>query len=552
MHSLNRMARSWSQMLHKPPSLRAQNWIAALFLALFFVHSFASVRQVSLTYDENQHYKFGVRIFQGNAKRFKESVMPVSAWNALPQALATALPAGSLRYHLESLTFARLMTVLFACAIGYLLFHFSRLLYGFAPALLALFLFIFDPNILAHSQLITTDFYVTGALLLVTFCAWRLALARTWTNRFLFAASLAFAQITKYTAISFLPVFFLVLLVYDLVKILKNRVAWPQKLLFLLREYLVLLVLVVLASILVLNVAYLGKGSFTPYGEYHFKHSFFAGLQKDFPMVNTIPVPIPYAHLQGLDWIFEFERTGKGHGNHYLLGEIRTGRGFPGYYIIAFFLKEPFPSQIILLAALAAYFLNKNRSEQFWQKEWFLIFPLLFYTLYFNFFYNSQIGIRYYLIVFPLLFAFAGSLLAGWRPFSYRQMIALAALMVYLVISVFSYYPYYISYFNESIWDRRYAYLYLADSNLDWGQGRAALKAYLAANPQADFEPATAKPGQIIVSPNALVGVLAPLEKYAWLRQNFSPSGTIADEYLIYNISQQEFDQKCALTRFCK
>ena len=58
-----------------------------------------------------------------------------------------------------------------------------------------------------------------------------------------------------------------------------------------------------------------------------------------------------------------------------------------------------------------------------------------------------------------------------WQEFSRNRKIAIFVLAAYLVVSVLSYYPYYLSYFNEIVWDRRDAYKYLADSNLDWGQG---------------------------------------------------------------------------------
>lgn len=533
-------------------ALPLQNLAAAVLLLSFFAHSFYSVRQIATTSDEPLHYKYGQRLLKGNAARIKESVMPVSAWNALPEALAELLPQGKLQRFLGSQLVARLMTTLFACAVGWLVFSFARRLYGFFPALLSLGLYVFDPNILAHAQLITTDLYATGALLLVVFCAWRLTVSRSWGNRVLFAASLGLAQVTKFTAISFVPVIFLTLLIHDVIQLRQQgRGDRPRAWAGLLREYLLLLGLVSLAVVLVLNAAYLGQRTLTPFGEYSFRYDFFSGLQQKFPALNQLLVPVPYAHLQGLDWIFEFERIGAGHGNHYLLGQARTGKGFWGYFFVAFLLKEPLATQILLLAALWVYFSDPKRRALLWRQELFLLLPVLFYTIYFNFFYNSQVGLRYYLIVFPLLQVFAGSLFVNWRRFSTRQAAALAGLLAYLVVSVFSYYPYYLPYFNELVWDRRFAYRYLADSNLDWDQGQLALIRYLQANPQADFDPGTITAGKIVVAPNALVGVTTDPQQYAWLRDNFSPKEVIAFEYLVYDISTQEVKDYCARVHTC-
>jgi len=123
--------------------------------------------------------------------------------------------------------------------------------------------------------------------------------------------------------------------------------------------------------------------------------------------------------------------------------------------------KCRFATQIVIWASLAIYFWDKTRRQNLLKDEIFLLLPVLFYTIYFNFFYNAQLGIRFYLIVFPLLYVFAGNLFINWKELSSRQKMSGYALGAYLLISVLSYFPHYIPYFNEFIWDRRMAYKYL-------------------------------------------------------------------------------------------
>lgn len=543
-----------SKVFESPLARWLQNLISAVFILLFLIHSVLSVSQISKTFDESTHYKFGLNLLHGNAERPWESVMPISAWNALPRFISELeiFPNGPLRSSLGTFLAARLMTIVFACGIAYLVFHFSRLLYGFIPALFSLFLFIFDPNILAHSQLVTTDIFVTGSLLLVVFSAWRYAQHRSWTNKILFALSLGFALITKYTAMSFAPLLFFVLVLYDLAHIFqKHTYNKFREFFYLLREYFTLIFLVTVVSILILNIAYLFRRTFVPFGDYTFRETIFINLKKDYPFLNAIPVPVPYAHLQGFDWILAFEHTGEGHGNHYLLGEIRQGYGFPGYYIIAFILKEPFPAQIIIYLSFIVYFIDKNRRSHFWQQEIFLFVPIAFYSIYFNFFYNSQIGIRYYLVVFPLLYIFAGSLFVKWGLFSRKKKILSILLNLYLVVSVMSYFPYYLPYFNEIVWKRSNAYRYLADSNLDWGQGRNEFEQYLIDNPRVSYPTRYVRAGKFIVSANDLVGITKDPAVYAWLRDNFEPVDTVAYSYLIYQITSDEKRELCLTTSYC-
>jgi hypothetical protein len=306
-----------------------------------------------------------------------------------------------------------------------------------------------------------------------------------------------------------------------------------------------------MVCLLLINIGFLFNRSFTTFGEYQFRSDLFQQIQKATPALAKLPIPVPHPYLEGLDWVLMREQTGFGYGRIYFLGQLSENKGFPGYYFVAFVLKEPIATQIIIISALIAYILHKKYAR-FRQNELFLFIPMAFFALYFNFFYNAQIGIRFYLVIFPLLYVFAGSFFEGWQKYTLPQKAASYVLFGYLLVSTFSYYPNFLTYFNEIVWDRKTAYKYLADSNLDWEQGKLYLREYLTEHPQTDYAPLSIKPGTIVVSVNDLVGVTAAPAQYKWLRENFEPDDTIANEYLIYHISAQRFDLKCVETDFCK
>jgi hypothetical protein len=269
------------------------------------------------------------------------------------------------------------------------------------------------------------------------------------------------------------------------------------------------------------------------------------------PFLDNFPVPVPFPYLQGLDWMRNTESTGNLAGNVYLLGQVSTLKGFRGYYFVATLLKAPIGTQIILLSALFVFFVQKSRRQNLLRNEIFLLIPVLFYAIYFNFFFNTQIGIRYFLPVFCLLYVFAGNLFTGWERFSFRQKSAIFALLTYTFISVISYYPYHMSYFNEIVWDRKQAYKYLADSNVDWSQGKNELDQYMLEHPDAVYKPGKVRSGHLVVRVNDLVGVTTDPEQYAWLRDNFEPVDSIAYSYLIYKISPEEINHLCGTTKYC-
>jgi hypothetical protein len=532
-------------------SIRGQNSIALLFILFFFLLSALSIQGKYWTMDEPNHLQYGLNILNGDSNRFDDSKMPVSAWNALPAKIASYLPEGIVKIYLEKKVTARLMTTLFSMLIAFMVFHWSRKLYGFVPALISLGLYVFDPNIIAHSQLVTTDIYVTGMILLCCYWLWKFGNSRKWQDGLMFAVMLGLAQLTKYTAFSLYPLFAIALLAHDWPSLRKSHEnGGVREVAREVGRYIKYAVVVAVVSVVIINIGFLFNRSFIPFNQYAFRSEPFQSIDL------SLPVPTPYPYLEGLDWITFKERTGVGFGRAYLLGETRQGEGFAGYYIVASLLKVPIATQIILIAAFVIYFADKKRRQSFRKDEWFLLWLVLFYTVYFNFLYRAQIGIRYYLIVFPLLYVFAGGLFKAWQNFSRTQKGLSFALALYLVVSVLSYYPNYLAYFNEIVWDRKMAYKYLADSNLDWGQDYYALKAYRAEHRDVGKAPEIPqlikKTHTFYVPVNQLVGVSYDPATYRWLRENFEPVGMIAPSYLLFKITPREMQTLCDGTNYCK
>lgn len=532
---------------------RVQNWIALALVVFFVAFGVLSVQKVSVTWDEALHYRYGMQILNLKSNRFDDSKMPVTALNALPKKVASFLPKGSVNNFLSDFFTARLMTILFSALVAYVVFHWARELYGFYAGLAALVLYIFDPNIIAHSQLVTTDIYVTGTILFACYGIWKFSNTHRVRDGLLSAFTLGLSEIAKYTSIVLLPLFVLALVLHDLSA---QILAYKEKGLKAIGKYLGQLALYVVAGcfsiFVVVNVAFLFNRTFIPLNQYVFQTHTFKLLQ-NIKFVQDLRVPFPYPYLQGLDRVSNNEQTGKSFGNIYLLGQIRSGQGFAGYYFVASALKVPIATLLVIIVAMVVYAVSKQRRKTFLQNEVFLFVPVLFYTIYFNFFYDAQIGFRYYMVVFPLLYVFAGSLFSNWLEFSKKQKAAALALAAYLIVSVLSYYPFYLSYFNEIVWDRRYAYKFLSDSNLDWGQGQYYLSDYMAAHPNAIYTPGNVMSGELIVAASNLVGVTTwgNPDKYKWLRDNFQPANIIAYEYLVFDVTPQQLQQLCSTTNYC-
>jgi len=532
-----------------------KQWIiVAIFLLFFAGLGTMSIRGKSATYDEPRHLRYGQNILNGHSKRFDDSKMPFSALNALPEKLAATLPVSdSIKSLLSSLFAARMITLLVSTIVAFLVFLWSRSLYGFIPGLISLLLYIFDPNIIAHSQLVTTDLYALGTFFLSMYTLWAFARKRTILNGLGCAFALGLSCLAKYSSLPLFGISLIALFLYDFSS-MGSSWAMDRRMTVksLLAKYSIYFVAGTAISILVINVGFLFNKTFTPFGDYQFRSELFQSIQNNAPVLNKLPVPVPYPYLEGLDWVLQRERTGDGFGKIYLFGQLRDGQGFMGYYLIASLLKVPIAAQILIIVSLGVCFFDKDRRRSILSNEIFLLLPVVFYGMYFNFFNEAQIGIRYYLVVFPFLYVLAGGLFIKWMQFAKWQTFASLGLLLYLAVSVLSYYPYYLTYFNELVWNKTQTYKYLADSNLDWGQSKAELDKYFAEHQNAKDPQRTPEPGLFVVSANRLVGIVANPERFRWLRENFEPVDTVANYYFVYQISPEQIDKLCQTTDYCR
>ncbi len=525
-------------------SRRLERVAVASLLAVFFGLSLTSILHKTLTADEPFHYRYGRQILGLDAARFDNSKMPVSAWNAIPCRLGEVLGGGfdgdgdGLGRLLCHRTTARLMTSLIALILGVYVHRWSRLLYGPAAGLLSLALFAFSPNLIAHGRLVTTDLYAATAATVAAYHFWRFVELGGGRRGLASAVTLGAAQLAKYSTIWLYPIFLATLAVRAAVV---ARVGGVNRLATLgdWRAWARVTPGFLLVSALTINVGFLWDRVLVPLDEYAFKTDLFQSLQRFVGPVGRLPVPLAYPYLEGLDWVKESDEYGTTSGNAYLLGEVRDkrdpGRAFPGYFFVASLFKVPLATQVLFAWSLVLLF-RQFSARAFVRRELYLVMPCVVYGIYFNFFLESQLGIRLFLVVFPFALVLCGRVLAEPPSFGRARLAAVSGLAVWVVASVLSYFPHYLSYFNELVWDRKMAYKVLADSNLAWGQDTLYLREYVREHPDVVVRPRQPMAGRLVVDVNQLTGVFQR-RRLAWLRDNFEPVDRIAGSYLIFDVT---------------
>jgi Dolichyl-phosphate-mannose-protein mannosyltransferase len=538
-------------------TMRAWLFVCGALLTLLLLIQMTSLRHKGLTTDEPLHYQYGYRVLHVTPRRtgpLDASAMPFSSVHAMTSGNLAVL-AQTAGISLDTswngqVKRGRYATIAFSLLLALYVLKWSYELYGRNGALLSLSLYVFDPNLLANGQLVTADLPAALMTTIALYHFWHFLKLGGKGRALLSAATLGLSQLAKYSCIYLYPIFLVIAAIYRRSVLPTEGVRssrWPR-LLCALRRWTIVTAFFAAVSILMINLGFGFNGIETPLSRYTLKDPFFKKLQAT-PIVGQLPLLLPVPYVQGLDLVKFEERMGQAWGNIYMAGNLRvnhhdgTLRGFPGYYFYAAFFKVPIAKQIIFLVALFGYFSRRGQpaARALRREEVFLLIPILVYWIYFNFFFNAQVGIRHVLPVLTLATIFCGRLLAVSES-KLRRYTAII-LVVWAAASALSYYPHFISYFNEFVLDKKLAYRHLADSNLDWRGNEWYLVEYVRRHPGVIVDPRKPQAGRIVVPVNALVGVNRNPEEYKWLREHFTPADHIAYSYLVYDVLKEMLPQ---------
>jgi hypothetical protein len=156
---------------------------------------------------------------------------------------------------------------------------------------------------------------------------------------------------------------------------------------------------------------------------------------------------------------------------YYLMGSFKAG-GWWYYFLLAFLFKTPLPT--LALMVLSIIFIRRHPASGR-SAELYLILPVVLFTAATSAL-ADNLGIRYLLPVYPLIFIFASRIVL-LRHWAFKGLAALLA--VWYLVGSLAIYPDHLSYFNELTGGPSRGHLYLDDSNIDWGQDLKRLKGEL-------------------------------------------------------------------------
>lgn len=171
--------------------------------------------------------------------------------------------------------------------------------------------------------------------------------------------------------------------------------------------------------------------------------------------LSSIPVP-----SSALSILKQIRHQNQGH-EAYFLGEYRT-TGWALYFPIAFLLKTPLG--LLALFVLAA---ARVRRRDAWDSVALAFLAILWLMLVRN---KVNIGLRYAMLTYPIALAFAARMFARplWSDRVWTPAVVVAT--VAFVAASIAAGPRCLSHFNALAGGADEGWVYLADSNIDWGQ----------------------------------------------------------------------------------
>lgn len=535
-------------MIDGPASQRGRAWarrgaVAAL-LAGYFALALGGVWNKSNTFDEIAHLTAGYSYWLRNDYRLHpENGNWPQRWAALP--LMGGQPAfperdfGSWQvadvwgvgeyffYRLGNdidsmLRLARATIVLLGAALGWLVYAWSRRLFGTSGGLVSLLAYACCPTMLAHGALVTSDMAAALAFAAATGGLWYVMHRVSWRSVTATALVTGGLFLAKFSAVILLPVAGV---------LLAARLAGARPLLVYGRGNLWLvrgrgMQLAALCGVAVVHAAATWLMIWASYGfryeglqrateEERYQESWEHLLEMPGAVTSAIEVAREH-HLLPEAYLYGFAHTVRRSQarNAFFNGEFST-QGWYTFFPYCLLVKTPLPLFVLLGLAAGAVAWRWRRLHAGWGRSWrSLVLRGLYDTaplwallaVYWAFAVTSKlnIGHRHIMPTYPSMFILAGAAgywfspgrppAGGRRRWRQRRGQAVegaqggwsgavaGATVVVLAWSAFeavSTWPHYLAYFNQLVGGPANGYKHLVDSSLDWGQELPALKRWL-------------------------------------------------------------------------
>jgi 4-amino-4-deoxy-L-arabinose transferase-like glycosyltransferase len=473
--------------------------LAALLMLVFAIQIVSVVQQESLSWDEGDHIFAGYMGWKTHDYGFNPEHPPLMKALATIPLLGLPLktPVDQHRffkeeayldgrellfhnppYSVESLTLrVRLAAGIVAMLLAALVFFAAWEMFGAGAGLLALALLAFDPNMLAHSALVTTDIGVSCFFLAAIYAFYRYRKKPSLARLLVAGITAGLALATKHSAILLIPMLAALALIELACRFDTGdaQASLPK------RAWRLGIGLVAIGAIALLVL----------WSFYGFRYAARPGVLRLAPTLAEYVKPLSPLEAKGILLLARWHVLPESY--LYGLTDVRSmANGMPSfifgnvfehgvtyYFPAVLAIKSTLGFLGLLILAFAALAAGRLRR---WRAVLFLLLPALIYFVV-AMGSSLNIGARHILPVYVFLIVLAAGGCWAWVQrnggWSRRWAAVVAVLLCAHVASSLRAYPNYMAYSNELWGGPSQTYRVLTDSNADWAQQLLAVREYL-------------------------------------------------------------------------
>jgi hypothetical protein len=366
---------------------------------------------------------------------------------------------------------ARLAASLMSLLLAVLIFFAAREMFGIWESVVALALLAFEPNLIAHGSLVTTDMALTAMMFAAVYALYRY-LKKPGVFRFLIVGmTVGLTLSAKHSGILILPILFLILIADTFIfRKTENKTGLNVKIL---RQVVAFAGIVLLGGVVLwscygfrFNALPNATGNSIPIENF---------LRYEYTLPQRVILKLNRFRFFPESYNYGFANViSTGSRQMFLFNKIYpTGRWF--YFPIAFVVKTSVALLILLMAGLLTLKLYQLRGREML----FLLVPSLgFFAICLTS--QMNIGVRHILPVYPFFIIVAAAGTCFWARKHQIVRYLSIALLVFHVETAFQTAPNYIAFSNVFFGGVNNTYKVLADSNAEWGQSVKLASEYLA------------------------------------------------------------------------
>jgi Dolichyl-phosphate-mannose-protein mannosyltransferase len=374
---------------------------------------------------------------------------------------------------------ARMGAALFALLLAFIVFLAAREMFGTGAGFLALTLVVFEPNLLAHGAMVTTDTGAACFLLATIYAFYRYSKAPSFGRLVVVGLAAGLFAITKHSAVLLAPMLGLLAIAELLRRRSRGDANGSAKPETRVRQALRLGGAAVVVMLIAAGLLW------TCYGFRYQARP--AGWQLNPPLAETLhglaPLEakgvatlarwhlLPESYLFGLADVRAVANTWPS----YVFGKVYA-HGVWFYFPVSFVIKATLAMLALLLLTAFALATRKMRGAR---EVLFLVIPPGLYMLV-SMTSQLNIGVRHILLVFIFCCVLAGggawALIRSDRRWAWP---VAALLLLHVVSSARAFPTSYMAYSNELWGGPSETHKYLTDSSTDWGQQLKATKRYV-------------------------------------------------------------------------